>query len=295
MQSEQKFNVRCRPARQSDTNDVMELTSTIWEGGDYVPHVWSDWLADSDGILAVAEHEGRVVGLGKLTHLGSGEWWLEGLRTHPEFEGRGIASRLHEYLLDAWLQRGDGVLRLATASFRQSVQHLCERTGFEKTAEFSFFKSSVLEANQDGFRPVTETEAQDVFEFCRSSASLSLSHGLMDLGWQWTQPTQALINAAIQRGRAWWWRERQGALFITEDTDEDGAKMPIVQLLACLVESLEDMLLDYRHLSGALGYKMAGWTAPLDAGLQPVLEKAGFERTWDAAVFIYTKNFPASS
>jgi len=68
---------------------VLELTRTIWEGDDYVPHVWGEWLADPQGLLAVAEHQGRVLGLGKLTRLSEDDWWLEGLRTHPNTKGGG--------------------------------------------------------------------------------------------------------------------------------------------------------------------------------------------------------------
>ena len=292
MGSKEKLNVYCRPARQSDTEDVMDLTSTIWDGDDYVPEVWAKWLADPEGMLAVAEHEDRVIGLGKLTHLAPGEWWLEGLRTHPEYEGRGVASHLHEYLLHSWLQEGDGVLRLATASFRQSVQHLCERTGFEKTSEFTFFKAPALGADQDGFQLISKDETRSALETCLSSSSLSLSHGLMDLGWQWTKPAMIHIQATVDRQRAWWWRSHQGVLLLTEDTDHDGNRMANIQLLACPLESLEDMLAGYRHLAASLGYKDAGWTAPPDPFLTPLLEKTGFERSWDASVYVYTKQHP---
>lgn len=292
MGSKEIFKVFCRPARQSDTEDVMELTSTIWEGDDYVPKVWSDWLADSEGLLAVAEHEDRVVGLGKLTYLAPGEWWMEGLRTHPEFEGHGVASHLHEYLLDFWLQNGDGLLRLATASFRQSVQHLCDRTGFKKTTEFTFFKAPVLEADKDDFQLVREDEMQNAFEACLSSPSLALSGGLMDLGWQWTRPALMHIKAAVHKQQAWWWHSHKGVLLLSEDTDHDGSKMPNIQLLACPLESLEDILTGYRHLAATLGYKQVGWTAPPDPKLMPLLEKTGFVRDWDASVYVYTKPHP---
>lgn len=292
MGSKEKFNVFCRSARQSDTEDVMELTSTIWEGDDYVPKVWHDWLADPEGVLAVAEHEDHVVGLGKLTHLAPGEWWMEGLRTHPEFEGHGVASHLHEYLLDSWLQNGDGVLRLATASFRQSVQHLCERTGFDKTTEFTFFKAPVLSASQDGFQPVTEDETQSAFETCISSPSLALRNGLIDLGWQWTKLALMHIEAAVHRQQAWWWGSHKGVLLLSEDTDHDGSRMPNIQLLACPLEALEELLTGYRHLAASLGYKQVGWTAPPDPKLMPLLENTGFERAWDASVYVYTKPHP---
>jgi len=288
MGSKEKLSVLCRPARQSDTEDVMELTSTIWEGDDYVPEVWAEWLVDPEGMLAVAEHEDRVIGLGKLTWLAPGEWWLEGLRTHPEFEGHGVASHLHEFLLNFWLQNGDGVLRLATASFRKSVQHLCERTGFEKTGEFTFFKAPALEAAQDGFQLILEDETHNALETCLSSSSLALGHGLMDLGWKWTKPAMTHIQASVDRQQAWWWRSPQGVLLLYEDTDHDGNRMANIQLLAGPLESLEEILVGYRHLAGSLGYKTAGWTAPPDPILVSLLEKTGFERSWDASVYIYT-------
>ena len=40
----------CRPALPMDTPDVIELTRRIWEGEDYVPHVWAEGLQDPDGM-----------------------------------------------------------------------------------------------------------------------------------------------------------------------------------------------------------------------------------------------------
>jgi len=270
----------------------MELTRTIWEGDDYVPKVWGDWLADPEGILAVAEYDSHVVGLGKLTLLAPREWWLEGLRTHPDFEGHGVASHLHEYLLNFWLQNGKGVLRLATASFRKSVQHLCKRTGFEKTTEFTFYEAPALEANPTDFQAIQEEEIQNALDTCLSSQTLELSHGLVDLGWQWMKPSRRHIEAAVQKQRAWWWRACQGVLLLGEDSDHEDSEMPMVQLLACPLEALEDMLTSFRHLVASLDYPKAGWTAPPDPSLEPVLERAEFVRTWDASVYVYTKKHP---
>ena len=118
----------CRPGLAMDTADVLALTRTIWEGHDYVPQIWSTWLIDSDGLLAVAQLGSHVVGLVKLSYLSPGEWWMEGLRVDPAYEGQRIASHLHEYVIDFWQRQGDGVVRLTT--YRPAVIHLCERTGF---------------------------------------------------------------------------------------------------------------------------------------------------------------------
>ncbi len=185
--SNERLKVTCRPAQAEDTPDMLELTRTIWQGEDYVPDVWQDWLADAQGILAVAEYAGRVLGLGKLTRLAAGQWWLEGLRTHPEYEGRGIAASLHAYLVDTWLRNGDGTLRLATASFRKAIYHLSDRSGFAKVGEFSPFRAPAVQGSTRAFQPMQESQAASALASLRASPTLALCGGLIDLGWEWVR------------------------------------------------------------------------------------------------------------
>jgi hypothetical protein len=136
----QDFPIFCRPALPKDTPEVMELTRTIWDGHDYIPLVWADWLADPHGLLAVAECGGKVVGTGKLTRLSDQDWWLEGLRVHMKYQGKGIASHMNDYLLEVWLRSGGGTVRLATSSTPPAGASPSERRGFSKIAEFSAFR-----------------------------------------------------------------------------------------------------------------------------------------------------------
>jgi GNAT superfamily N-acetyltransferase len=198
----EKLIVTCRPARQSDTQGVIELTQNIWEGHDYVPQVWEEWLADEHGLLAVAEHEDRLVGLGKLTRVSDADWWLEGLRTHPGLEGRGVASQMHAYLLERWLQTGAGTLRLATASFRVAVHRLCQRTGFDKVAELTFFKAPATQADVDStevlgktFRLLKPGEAGQALAFASQSPLLAYTSG-MEMG----TPAQGSLRRCYRRG-----------------------------------------------------------------------------------------------
>ena len=293
MRPETLYTLVCRPALPKDTPDVMELTSTIWEGEDYVPHVWSEWLADPEGLLAVAEYGGRVVGLSKLTRLGPAEWWLEGLRVHPDFEGRGIASHLHEYLLDYWQRTGSGVIRLGTASFRKPVQHLCDRTGFRKVAEYSIFSAPVLPGSDSNstatnFTPINIDEAQTAVDLALQSPALSLVYGLMDTGWQWATPAAHYLFEAVRKGQAWWWQKPRG-LLVVRGEDEKGIKTATIQLIACPLAEMVQCLQDFRQLAGAMSYDRAGWLAALHPELEPILMAAGFQRDWEASLYIYEK------
>ncbi len=290
---EELYALVCRPALPQDTSDVMELTRTIWEGEDYVPGAWLGWLQDANGLLAVAQYGPRVVGLGKLSCLAAGEWWMQGLRVDPAYEGRGIASRLHDYILRYWVENGEGVLRLSTASFRASVQHLCYRTGFQKVAEFTPFGAAALLAEGSSFLYVPPEEAAQVFTAVAENEIVLRSRRLMDWGWQWVSLSPERLSEAAQTGRLWRWRGGEttatGELVARGDEDENALA---AELLACQRENLVELLLDFRRLAGALGYSKAAWFAPLGAGLEANLESAGYEREWEASVYVYEKQHP---
>lgn len=309
----ERLDVHIRPARETDTPDVIDLTRMIWDGEDYVPSVWADWLADEPGMLSVAEYEGRVLGLGKLTRLSDEDWWLEGLRVHPQYEGRGIASRLHKYLTEYWLQTGHGTLRLATASFRLPVHHLCERFGFQKILESTSYlapalnQNSAIEATEVSTLYQTEDQTSEVFtivtqdgvdqavSFAVQSQTLSLNAGMVELGWRFAPPRAIYLAEIAKRKKLLWWRRPKGLLALREDEeDNQGNPSLIVQFLACSLEAVAECLVDYRRLAGALGYAKAFWMAPLQPELLLLLEKAGFQRDWDASLWLYEKKYPRS-
>ena len=283
--------VVCRPALPKDTDDVLELTRTIWSGEDYVPQVWQSWLEDTEGLLAVAEYGPRVVGLGKLTYMGQDEWWLEGLRTHPELEGKGIASRLHKYLLDHWIRNGNGVLRLATGSFREPVHHLCRKTGFEKIGEFTPFAAGSLMDEADQFSLVDVETIEEVEKWIQDGEWSDYTRGLMDLGWQWAEISGQRLAETARKAELWWWGSvlQQGVLAARVDEEEEAL---VVQLIACLERDLVACLLDFRRLAAEKGVRRAAWLAPLEQGLESKLEAAGYKRDWDASVYIYEKHHP---
>jgi GNAT superfamily N-acetyltransferase len=286
MDEHAKIEVVCRPARPADTEDVMTLTKTIWEGDDYVPRAWSDWLSDPNGRLAVAEYQEQVIGLGKLTFLAPGQWWLEGLRTHPDYEGHGVASQLHDYLVATWEDIGNGVLRLATLSTRQKVHHMSERSGFYRLGEFTSFTAPVEENGAKDFGLVVADELPQALQFCLQSQSLTLSYGLMDLGWQYASPALPFLKNARW---VYWWRGREGVVVMGEEREEND-KLPFIQFLACPLESCVDFLRGLRGLTASFNVPRLRWTAGLQPALAPVLKEAGFERDWDKSLYIFEKH-----
>lgn len=139
MNDRPKFDFR--RALPSDKDAVLALCAKIWEGDDYIPQCFGAWVADREGELALCLVEGRIVGLAKLTWLGPGEAWLEGLRKDPDAGVRGVGAALCRRFLHrlAALEPGPHLrhVRFSTyAGARESI-HLNEALGFRRIASAS--------------------------------------------------------------------------------------------------------------------------------------------------------------
>ncbi len=53
-----------RPMTPADTPAILAIASRPWEGSDYLPWVFDDWIADRDGEFVAALHDGQVADLG---------------------------------------------------------------------------------------------------------------------------------------------------------------------------------------------------------------------------------------
>jgi len=278
----------CRPALLKDTADMLELTSHIWDGNDYLPKVWNEWLADPEGFLAVAENNGQVVGIAMLEYQQKGEWYLAGLRVHPKMEGQGIASRLHEYMLDTWQHsHGRGAIGLVT--YRPKVKHLCERTGFRLLCEVSVFVAPNLPEPVETFTPMAKDQVDQALALLYSSPVFDWHGKMYCHGWSWSSPQPKFIEQAREQGHAWMWRDGLGVLVTGEDRDDDGIPVPFIKMVACPLEYLPEILLDYRRLATDQGYQKVNWVASLHPDLQPYLVGADFKREWDGALALFER------
>jgi predicted PurR-regulated permease PerM/GNAT superfamily N-acetyltransferase len=280
--------IRCRPARAEDKTAVLALTARIWEGHDYVPRVWDEWLADTQGVLAVAELEGTVVGLGKLTNLGASEWWLEGIRVLPRYQGQKIGSRIFEYLMNEWRRKDGEVIRLATSSERMQIHRICNRLGFKRLAALPVMSAPSLPSGEAAFEPMTAADAEAAIALAGSGSIAWGIPGLMNTGWQWSRLSAARVEEFARCGRAWWWGNRSAALLLY-DYDDDGK--PDVEIAALIApqDRLEDLLRQARVLAGRLGASQLGWTGPNTAAALDAAERAGFIPEWDAKFWIFER------
>lgn len=277
-----------RPALPRDKADVFEFTKFIWDGHDYVGYVFPEWLADPRGQLLVAEFGGRCVATGKVTLVAPGQWWLEGFRVDPKFQGLKIGSQLDEACNQWWDEHGDGALRLLTSSKRVQVHHLSEQRGFVKVGNVFGYETEPLAEVTDAFTPLTPNEAGEAVSFF----GRHVPGRLLNLGWRFVAPNEHSLRVTADAGLAWWWRGRQGLVSAWEDDEEDGRTNLIVGLEACAAGDQAELLKDFRRLAFMRGASGVGWTNVVDAGNSQHLETAGYRLEWQDGGFLYERKHP---
>jgi hypothetical protein len=157
--------------------------------------------------LILAESQGQVVGLAKLTRLADGEWWLQGLRVDPAHQRRGIARHLQTCLVETAKCQGHGTLRFGTHSTNEPIHRLAARDSFRHVATYGRYRAdpltSVGPARAPSLRRLTEPEIADAWALIHDSPRLLASSGLYEDAWAWRNLTRERLAHHVSAGDVW--------------------------------------------------------------------------------------------
>jgi RimJ/RimL family protein N-acetyltransferase len=120
-----------RRMRPDDKPAIVDIASRIWEGDDYLPSVFDEWIRDTTGEFTAVLLDGKVAGCGKLSFVTATDVWLEGLRKDPLVTETGLARAVAHHFLSHLAGRKD----LTSVRFSTYVKNTAsivvnERLGF---------------------------------------------------------------------------------------------------------------------------------------------------------------------
>jgi hypothetical protein len=175
----------------ADKPAILGIASRTWEGTDYLPWVFDDWLADADGEFVAALLAGRVVGCGKLTFFTPYDAWLEGLRKDPDVAEGGLAEAVDRYFLRHLARRhGLRSVRFSTYVFNERSIAVNERLGFRRRLVCSQKEWMGKRGDLAGVacgeagRVAVVRDADAVRRFLEGSSWLAGSDGFLCEGWR---------------------------------------------------------------------------------------------------------------
>lgn len=178
--------VKIRKLRQSDRADITEISRHVWEGHDYLPSVAEEWLKDKTchfyGIVA----DDHVVAVGNLHLLERGRTgWMEGLRVHPDYRGKGYANEITRYLVRKAEDLGVRRLRYTTSDENAASLNLAKMAGFSRLLEMAVLWSTNPKTAPPakGYYPTEKTTPARTYELLQTNPSI-VPHGILIYDWK---------------------------------------------------------------------------------------------------------------
>ena len=164
-----------RPVRPADRERVVDLTRDIWNGHDYVPRVFDDWVSDSASAFQAIELDGIVVGLQRLRPYAPGLLWYEGLRVASSHRRQGLARHMLQSAIAQAREQGFRELRLATGN--PAAAKLFEEEGFICLQDNRWWKGLRVEGGESPRIP-GPSEAEKLWAGIDTSPGLELWGGV---------------------------------------------------------------------------------------------------------------------
>jgi len=115
-------------AKPEDRDAVLNLSKHFSE--DYLEYTVDRWIEQEPGGLYLAWSNNLLTGCCSLYFPSSSEAWLQGMRVHPDYQGRGLAYKLNRYLIEQAKARGAETARLLTARDNHRALRVAKKLGF---------------------------------------------------------------------------------------------------------------------------------------------------------------------
>jgi hypothetical protein len=222
------------------------------------------------------------VGFGRVTQLGPAEWWIEGLRVHPDLQGKGVAKAVTDQLLAWFRQHGDGILRLAAPNTNEAIVRIAEQHGFRHTVSYNLMEAAPTLSDYRSFKVLESQNLDLLHNYLRHSPMYRVNHFAERYQRLYYLTKERLADYLTdEKVHTLGWKQMdqlQGVaiLFLTppEDRKVDEDALYIGYLDAVDDTTITSMLMALRGLAAKRGNSKLTWQMASGFGLDGAAAKA---------------------
>jgi GNAT superfamily N-acetyltransferase len=245
-----------RPVRPTDRERVTELVAAVWEGHDYIPQVFDEWVSDPGSWFQAAEQGGIVVGVQRVRPIADGIAWYEGLRVAPEHRRQGVARAM---LSAAVAQaRGLGFRELRLAAGNPDAIALFRSAGFRLLVAARLWRGRRLEGDEPATMPAA-ADAERLFGILREDPALAAYGGVMASGESALDVDATLLAQLASEGAL---RVSGGGRCLAAVREGWGGDRLWAYFVSGSGAALRDLLLALRFEADIAGYESVNLWAP---------------------------------
>lgn len=214
-----------RRVEHRDLPAIREISRGIWGDTDYLPTIAPEWIDDPASEFIGYELDGRLVAVTRNNHLEPGLIWLEGIRVHGDYRGRGLARILGEHQLALALASSPERIELATYIDSTESLGLIASMGFGVVARFKCLEIGLEEIAPDhvDWQRVSSVEPMTIDRWIEEIHRTG--GGYLSFDWTFRRVTPGLLMALIDRGEVY--RTGTGAVVILTTLHAKGGSMTL--------------------------------------------------------------------
>ncbi|HYF83521.1 MAG TPA: GNAT family N-acetyltransferase [Clostridia bacterium] len=287
---------RFRKVTQSDKERVLEISSKIWEGNDFIKYVFDDWVKETEGEFTLGEKDGVVVGFAKYTKHNDTEAWLEGIRVDEKYAHQGFGKAVTQYYLSRAKAEGVEIVRLSAYIGSKESINIVEGLGFKKDGYFTTgYKQLSKEAlKSSGAKTVINVmSTATAWDLITRGNAYYMANGYVSFGWTFKKLTYELVERLV-KDKCVYGVLRDGkvssVMILTEDSHMDrGLSIGFIDGDMGAMKELVDFAEQQATKQNMEYYEIM---AQMDERLINVMELSSFEflseRYREVNVFVYS-------
>ncbi len=185
-----------REIKHSDKTEVLQISSQIWEGDDYVNNVFDKWVTGDDGLFTGYWVNEKLIGFGRMRFLTPANIWLEALRKDPQTDIKGVGYKVAKYYMKQINGKRIESIRFSTYFGNIASIKLNEKLVFNKILTLSLKE---LDVSNHQIKPINNSIKKDVdfkvFEqYILNSSYLKGTNNFIGKGWVVHQYASKLLE-----------------------------------------------------------------------------------------------------
>ena len=148
------MEIYTRPAADADKERFIWIEKGATPGLAYVGDVWELFTKSNEGEFSAAFYNNELGGIGKLTRLYKSYAWLECLRVHPNYQGKGLGKAIYERYMEQMEEMSLTAAGMYTNYDNIVSRSLAEKFGLTVRARFSEYTKSGFKLPEKAISPL---------------------------------------------------------------------------------------------------------------------------------------------
>ncbi|OLS19311.1 MAG: hypothetical protein HeimC2_41840 [Candidatus Heimdallarchaeota archaeon LC_2] len=155
-----------REYRVEDHPEIVEICKDIWEGNDYLPGIINSLIDDPTCYPTVLIDNNKIMSVVNLRLYSDKIGWSEAMRSHPDYRGKGYATKLQRSQLELAKKLGCKEIWLSTAGDNTATKIMLERLDFIEFSKFYLLHVSDPpdEFDKDKVKKINLKKAAEIIE-----------------------------------------------------------------------------------------------------------------------------------